>query len=47
MRNNTDKNDARGIARLLRSGWYRPVHIKSMDGDHIRALLASRRAVLD
>ena len=22
--------DARGIAHLLRSGWYRPVHIKSM-----------------
>ena len=47
MRNKTDKNDARGIAHLLRSGWYRPVHIKSMDSHHIRALLASRKAVLD
>ena len=27
MRNKTDKNDARGIAQLLRSGWYREVHI--------------------
>ena len=25
MRNKTDKNDARGIAQLLRSGWYSPV----------------------
>lgn len=47
MRNKTDKNDARGIAQLLRSGWYRQVHIKSMDSHHIRALLASRKAVLD
>jgi transposase len=47
MRNKTDKNDARGIAQLLRSGWYRPVHIKSIDSHHIRALLASRKAVLD
>ncbi len=47
MRNKTDKNDARGIAQLLRSGWYRKVHIKSMDSHHIRALLSSRKAVLD
>ena len=30
MRNKTDKNDARGIAQLLRSGWYRPVHINPL-----------------
>lgn len=47
MRNKTDKHDARGIAQLLRSGWYREVHIKSMDSHHIRALLSSRKAVLD
>ena len=47
MRNKTDKNDARGIAQLLRSGWYQPVHIKSLDSHHVRALLASRKAVLD
>jgi len=47
MRNKTDRNDARGIAQLLRSGWYRPVHIKSMQSHRIRALLSSRRAVLD
>ena len=47
MRNKTDKHDARGIAQLLRSGWYREVHVKSMHSHHIRALLASRKAVLD
>lgn len=47
MRNKTDKHDARGIAQLLRSGWYSPVHIKSMQSHHIRMLLTSRKAVLD
>ena len=46
MRNKTDKHDARGIAQLLRSGWYRPVHIKSMASHHIRMLLSARRALL-
>ena len=47
MRNKTDKHDARGIAQLLRSGWYSQVHVKSMESHHIRMLLTSRRAVLD
>lgn len=46
MRNKTDKNDARGIAQLLRSGWYSRVHIKSIESHQVRALLASRKAVL-
>jgi len=46
MRNKTDKHDARGIAQILRSGWYRPVHVKSMQSHHIRMLLSSRKAVL-
>ena len=46
MRNKTDKHDARGIAQLLRSGWYSRVHIKSVASHHVRALLTSRRAVL-
>ena len=36
----TDRKDARGIARLLRMGWYRPVHRKSPDAQEVRALLA-------
>jgi transposase len=47
MRNKTDKHDARGIAQLLRSGWFSPVHVKSMESHHIRMLLTSRKAVLD
>jgi transposase len=46
MRNKTDKHDARGIAQLLRSGWYSRVHVKSMQSHHIRMLLSSRKAVL-
>jgi len=46
MRNKTDKNDARGIAQILRSGWYSHVHVKSMRSHEIRALLSSRKAVL-
>ena len=46
MRNKTDKHDARGIAQILRSGWYSPVHVKSIESHRIRMLLSSRRAVL-
>jgi transposase len=47
MRNKTDKNDARGIAQILRTGWFSRVHVKSMGSHHIRALLSCRRAVLN
>ncbi len=46
MRNKTDKHDARGIAQILRSGWYSRVHVKRIESHHIRALLSSRKAVL-
>ncbi len=46
MRNKTDKHDARGIAQILRSGWYSRVHVKSLESHHIRLLLSSRKAVL-
>lgn len=46
MRNKTDKNDARGIAQILRTGWFKQVHVKSMESHHIRALLSARKAVL-
>jgi transposase len=39
----TDRNDARGIAQLLRMGWYRPVHRKSPPAQEIRALLVGRK----
>jgi transposase len=39
----TDRKDARGIAQLLRMGWFRPVHRKSPPAQEIRALLVGRK----
>jgi len=39
----TDRNDARGIAQLLRMGWFRPVHVKSVAARDVRALLTARK----
>ena len=39
----TDRKDARGIAQLLRMGWYRPVHAKSVPCKDSRALLVGRK----
>jgi transposase len=39
----TDRKDARGIAQLLRMGWFRPVHRKSVDAQEVRALLVGRK----
>lgn len=47
MRNKTDRNDARGIAQLVRSGWYNPVHIKGRTSHLERALLTSRKTALN
>ena len=39
----TDRNDARGIAQLMRLGWFRPVHCKSLGSQEVRALLTARK----
>ena len=39
----TDRKDARGIAQLLRLGWFRPVHCKSVSAQETRALLTARK----
>jgi len=39
----TDRKDARGIAQLLRMGWFRPVHCKSPPAQEARALLVGRK----
>jgi transposase len=41
----SDRNDARGIAQLMRLGWFRPVHCKSMGAQEVRALLTARKLV--
>jgi transposase len=39
----SDRNDARGIAQLMRLGWFRPVHCKSLGAQEVRALLGARK----
>jgi transposase len=39
----TDRKDARGIAHLMRLGWFRPVHCKSVPAQETRALLTARK----
>ena len=39
----TDRKDARGIAQLMRLGWFRPVHCKSMGAQETRAVLTARK----
>ncbi len=41
----TDRNDARGIAQLMRLGWFRPVHCKSLAAQEVRAVLTARKLV--
>ena len=39
----SDRNDARGIAQLMRLGWFRPVHCKSIAAQETRAMLTARK----
>jgi transposase len=41
----SDRNDARGIAQLMRVGWFRPVHCKSIGAQETRAVLTARKLV--
>jgi transposase len=41
----TDRNDARGIAQLMRLGWFRAVHCKSLPAQELRAVLTARKLV--
>jgi transposase len=40
--NKSDRNDATGIARIMQTGWYRQVQVKSLHSHAIRGLLNSR-----
>ena len=40
--NKSDRNDARGLAQIVRTGWYREVTVKSFDSQLIRSLLTTR-----
>jgi transposase len=39
----SDRNDARNIAQLMRLGWFRPVHCKSLAAQEVRAMLTARK----
>jgi transposase len=41
--NKTDRNDARGIAQMMRVGLYRPVHVKTLRSQKLRVLLTHRK----
>ena len=43
----TDRNDARALAQIVRTGWFRAVHVKSAPCRSWRALLTGRRMVLN
>ncbi len=47
MPNKTDRNDARALAQIMRTGWFRQVHVKSRQCRLWRSLLVARRTVLN
>ncbi|MGI9451844.1 MAG: IS110 family transposase [Geminicoccaceae bacterium] len=46
MTHKSDRNDARGIAHVMRTGWFRSVHVKSRMSQEARMLLTSRRLLV-
>jgi transposase len=47
MRVKTDRNDARGIAQLVRLGWFKTVHVKAPSAQETRVLLNGRQFLVD
>jgi transposase len=47
MRVKTDRNDARGIAQLIRLGWFKSVHVKTLNARETRAVLNARQFLVD
>ena len=47
MRVKTDRHDARGIAQLVRLGWFKRVHVKSLDAQETRAMLTARTFLIE
>jgi transposase len=42
----TDRNDARGLAHLARTGFFKPVHVKSLSAHAVRALIIARKKLV-
>jgi transposase len=47
MPNKTDRNDARGLAQIMRTGWFRQVHVKRRQCRLWRSLLVARRTIIN
>jgi len=47
MTHKTDRNDARGIAQVLRTGWFKAVHVKTAWSQERRTLLTARKRMLE
>src|SRR6202158_5563165 len=45
--NKTDKNDARGLADLMRVGWFKSVHSRTLDSQYTRSMLLARKRLVD
>lgn len=45
--NKSDENDARGLAELVRVGWYKEVKVKSCESQQIRSLLVTRSRLVE
>jgi transposase len=44
--NKTDRNDAAGLAQIVRTGWFKQVRIKTRSSYEIRSLLAAREVLV-
>ena len=44
--NKTDRTDAAGLAQIVRTGWFKPVQIKTRASYEVRSLLAARDALV-
>lgn len=45
--NKTDRNDALGLAQIMRTGWYREVGVKSIENHKVRAVLGARAQLVN
>jgi len=42
----TDRNDARGLAHLARTGFFKTVHVKSLPAHAVRSLIIARKKLV-
>src|SRR5438477_9745069 len=42
----TDRNDARGLAHLARTGFFKPIHVKSLSAHAVRSLIIARKQLV-